>query len=91
MIKNEDVKSIAIKFLDANNIKYSTEGERIFNREKADIDYGKHEGTIKSIYVYSFGQLWGTVERSMFLYIDAENGDVLYILGPHGPVYIVEE
>ena len=84
MIKKEDIKEIAIKILEANNVKYNTEEERIFYRSESEISYGKYEGKIRSIYVYSFGQMWGTTERSMFLYLDAETGEPLYIMTPHG-------
>lgn len=90
MIKKEDVKDIAIKFLDSNNIKYENISEKIFFEINEIIVYGKVKGEKRDIFLLSFGQLWGMQERSMFLCIDAETGEVLYVLGPHGPIYVVE-
>ena len=90
MITKEEVKKIAVEFLDKMNISYSSLDEKISKELKKKIRYGKRTGENRDIYIYSFGQLWGLEERSMFLCLDVETGDVLYILGPHGPIYVVE-
>ncbi|WP_262509210.1 hypothetical protein [Tenacibaculum ovolyticum] len=35
------------------------------------------------MYIVSYGEYWGLDERSMFIDINAETGEVLYITTPH--------
>lgn len=49
---------------------------------------GNKKDKVLTVYIYHFAQLWGLEERGFVLYIEAETGEPLYIMTPHGYIDI---
>lgn len=88
MISKEQAYKNGLIFLEKREISNSSidELEKIFFISKEDMElipHGKYKGQVIDHYMFSFGQLWGTEERSLFIHIHAHTGEVLYIITPH--------
>ncbi|KIX20558.1 hypothetical protein SY27_11640 [Flavobacterium sp. 316] len=90
MITKDDVLKIAIQVLKNSDIDYTSidNVDKIRFISKDDMvypfPYGKYKGIKKDHFSISYGEIWGIEEKSMFIDIDAENGEPLYIITPHG-------
>lgn len=98
MITKEEALRKAKEYLDKSKIEYSSisnnangigfvskDDERYFQES-----YGKYEGKRINWYSVGFGQIWGIEERSLFVHINADTGELMYILTPHGYIDIEE-
>ncbi len=91
MITKEEVYKKAKEYLDKSKTQYTTiDVDSIKFEENETVSYGKYEGNKLNIYSVCFGQLWGMEERSIFVDIDAETGEILYIMTPHGYMDVEE-
>ena len=90
MILEEKAKEVGKNYLDTKGIQYSSIYPRIGFHEKDEILHGKRIGEMLDVYSFHFAQLWGLQERGLVLYIDAETGEPLYIMTPHGYMDIEE-
>lgn len=94
MITKKEVLAIAIKLLKDSNIEYSSIDtiDKINFISKDEMRYpfphGKHKGIKKDHFTISYGEVWGIEERSMFIDIDADTGEPLFITTPHGYIDI---
>lgn len=59
--------------------------------KEMEILYGVKEGQFIDTYVVGYGAPWGMDARAMGIRIDANTGEVLYTMGPHGPIEELEE
>ena len=86
MITKEEAYKIAVAYLKEKNRNYTSLDEisKIVYDENEKIIYGSRRGEIIKMYTIGYGELWGFEERSFFISIDAETGEVLYTLTPHG-------
>jgi hypoxanthine-guanine phosphoribosyltransferase len=58
--------------------------ENVQKKENIEIPYGKYEDSIKDVYVIYY-DIEGYVENvPYFVYVDAETGEVLFTMTPHG-------
>lgn len=95
MITKEEAYSKIKNYLD-KNIKYSSidDIDKIALTSKEDMTYpifhGKYKGEKIDYYAISYGEIWGTEERSMGVLIHAQTGELLYIITPHGYLDIEE-
>ncbi|MBL1221445.1 hypothetical protein JET18_11375 [Chryseobacterium sp. L7] len=91
MITKEEAYKKAKEYLDKSNTQYITiDSDSIKLEENEVVSYGKNEGNKLNIFSVCFGQLWGMEERSMFVDINADTGEILYIMTPHGYIDIKE-
>ncbi len=93
MITKEEVRKIAEQYLKERKRKYTTLDsiEKIGFYENDKNLYGKKKGEKSDVFVIGYGQIWGIEERGMILFIDAETGEVLYTMSPHGWVEEIED
>ena len=84
MITKEEALKRGKEYLDTKGIQYSSIYPRIGFHEKDENLHGKRIGELLDVYSFHFAQLWGLEERGFVLYIDAETGEPLYIMTPHG-------
>ncbi|SRR5690554_1097441 len=98
MITKEEALKSGKEYLDKKNIKYSSICQKSEDVGFVSIDddryrpqnYGKYKGKRINFYSIGFGQIWGMEERSLFVHINADTGELLYILTPHGYMDIEE-
>lgn len=92
MITKEKAYQIARNYLQTKKRKYSSIDplSKVMFIPKEKIPYGENKGKIEDVYSISYGQIWGTEEKSMFITILASTGDVLYTISPHGYVEDIE-
>ena len=86
MITKEEVYKIAKAYLKEKSRNYTSINDisTISYIENKEIIYGHRRGEKVNMYTIGYGELWGFEERSFFIKIDAETGEVLYTLTPHG-------
>ena len=86
MITKEEAYKIAVAYLKEKNRSYSSldKVDEVGFIENKEIIYGNREGEMSDMFIITYGELWGFEERSFFIKIDAETGEVLYTLTPHG-------
>ncbi len=86
MITKEQARTIAEHYLTERKRKYlsicSTEKITVGVNKKAL--YGKHKGKLMDMLSVEYGQIFGVEERSIYVKIDADTGEVLYSVSPHG-------
>ena len=89
MITKEKAKDIAEKFIRDNKLEYVTLNEFPvqFYENKKILD-GNREGEFLDVYIYHYTMPGVMEETGNLMYIDAKTGQVLYILGHHGPLDI---
>ena len=93
MLTKEKVKEIAEKYIKEKNISYQTlteDPERIGFRNNKEMLHGRNTGKYIDVFFYSFTQLWGLEKRGFVMYIEAEKGEIQYIMTPHGYMDIEE-
>jgi len=92
MITKEKAKEIGDKYLKESNFEYESiyPVDKIGYIEKDEIPFGKRKGERADVYHYHFTQLWGLDERGFSLSIDAQTGEPLYIITPHGYLDVEE-
>lgn len=92
MITKEEALKKAKSYLDKAKIEYSSINENSENIGFVSADderylpqsYGKYKGKRINFYSVGFSQIWGIEERGLGLYINADTGELLYIITPHG-------
>lgn len=84
IISKEQALKIAKEYLQKNGRDYSSidDVDSIEHEEKGDVLYGIYEGRIMNVYSVGYGEIWGIEERTMFIIISAESGEVLYSMSP---------
>ncbi|MGV7105999.1 hypothetical protein [Flavobacterium sp. U410] len=94
MITKYKVLEIALEVLKNKKIEYSSIDNinKITFTSKDEMKHpfphGKYKGIKKDHFTISYGEIWGIEERSMFLDIDADTGEALFITTPHGYIDI---
>jgi len=86
MITKEKVKQIVEKYIKDKNIPYTKlldNIDKITLYKNKEIAYGKREGEITDIYTYGYMAMWTQEEKYMGVYVDANSGELLYIMTPH--------
>ena len=81
-LKNKEVVYSSLDDIDAITFKSASEMER-------PLPAGKYKGEKLDLYTVSFGQLWGLEERGLFIKIDANTGEEVLVITPHG--YLEDE
>ncbi|AXT52651.1 hypothetical protein D1818_18090 [Aquimarina sp. BL5] len=90
MISKKEALDIALKILEEKSVEYSSidKEDDVRFKSKADlsspIPFGKYKGQKINIYMVTYGEIWGLEERTMGIDINAETGEPLYIITPHG-------
>lgn len=90
MITKEQVKTIAEDYLNRSSLEYNSlcELDEIKLLENHEIPFGKNTGQIQNVYFFHFTQIWGIEERALGLYIDANGGELLYVITPQNYIKI---
>lgn len=91
MITKEKAIEIAKIYLKKNNWNYILiNEEKVEFDEKLEIYSGKYEDKKRDVYTVGFRieGYYGPVPY--FIYIDAKTSEILYVLGPHGSIDILE-
>ncbi|WP_428743402.1 hypothetical protein [Tenacibaculum sp.] len=89
MITKEEAYKIALEVLKKKSIEYSSidDVKDIRFESKEELEYpipvGKFKGEKIDLFIVTYGEYWGLEERSMFIDINAETGEALYITTPH--------
>ncbi len=93
MITKEKAREIAEKYLILKEREYSNLclSEQVAYWPKKEILFGKYEGSRLDVFSVNYGTIWGNEERSEFIVINAETGDVLYSMDAHGWVEEMED
>ena len=93
MITKEEVITITTDYLNQRNRKYTDidSAEEVIFRPEQKVMYGKKKGQLMATFTIGYGEQWGTEIRSMFVEIDAESGEVLYSISPHGWIEEMEK
>jgi hypothetical protein len=93
MIPKEEVLKIVKKYLSERKRKYTSLDsiDKVGFRENKKILYGLRKGEKCDIFLMTYGEIWGNEERSMIVYVDANNGEVLYSISPHGWIEEIED
>lgn len=90
MITKEKAKEIAEKFIVDKKLKYvRLNHSPVRFRENKEILGGNREGEFLDVYIYHYTMPGVMEETGNLIYLDAKTGEVLYILGHHGPLDIV--
>ncbi len=91
MITKEKAIEIAKTYLKKNEWNYIfLEEEKVEFEEKVEIYSGKYEDKKRDLYSIMF-DMEGYMNPIMYvIYIDAKTSEVLYVLGPHGSIDVLE-
>lgn len=91
MITKEKAIEIAKIYLKKNDWNYIfIHEEKVQLKEKVEMHLGKYEDKKRNLYTVIF-DMEGHMNPVMYvIYIDAETSEVLYVLGPHGSIDILE-
>jgi hypothetical protein len=83
MIDQKKAKDIAQQYLKSKKRRY-TEIDRVSFKEDQLMTFGKYTGQNRPVFLV--GYLTGSTayDPAYVIYVDAENGDVHFTLGPHG-------
>lgn len=84
MITKIKAREIAENYLKEKNrtyLKLYDVNEIIFD-ENLEILYGPRKGEYTNQYSVEYSVQWGMEEKGMFIYMDAETGEVLYSISP---------
>jgi len=90
MITKKDALSAAIKILKQKEVEYSSidkeNNVKFKSKEELSsaIPFGKYKGERIDVFMVTYGEIWGAEERTMGIDINAETGEPLYIITPHG-------
>lgn len=89
MITKEIAKEIAEQFIKNKKLDYVRLNHfPIHYRENKEILGGNREGEFLDVYIYHYTMPGVMEETGNLMYLDAKTGEVLYILGHHGPLDI---
>ena len=96
MITPEQAQEIGVNYLNEKNRSFTSinpvvQIEKFGFVKNMEVLYGPKEGQFVDAYVVGYGVMWGIEERTMGIRIDANTGEVLYTMGPHGPIEEIEE
>lgn len=91
MITKEKAIEIAKKYLKKNNWNYIfLDEEKVEFEEKVEMYSGKYEDKTKDVFKVIF-DVEGHMNPIMYVvYIDTKTSEVLYVLGPHGKIDILQ-
>ena len=91
MITKEKAIEIAKKYLHENDWNYIyLDEENVVFQESEEVHVGKYEDIKRDLY-HVFFDMEGYIDPILYvLYIDTETGEVLYVLGPHGSINVLE-
>jgi hypothetical protein len=91
MITKKKVIEIAKTYLNENNWNYIfINEEKVEFEEKIEILAGKYEDKKRDVFTVGFRIEGYNGPIPYFIYVDAETSEVLFILGPHGKIDILE-
>lgn len=84
MITKKEAREIAIKYLQSRNREYLEveKEDTIGFNENNKVLYGEYKDEFKNVYVVEYVVQWGLEEKGMLIYIDSDNGEVLYSISP---------
>jgi hypothetical protein len=93
MITKEQAITIVEAYLKLRNREYTTicTPEKMAYWENKKILHGKYEDQDMNVFSVNYGVMWGGEERSSFVYLNAETGEVLYSLNSHGWIEELED
>jgi len=86
MITKEKVKEIVEKYIEDKNIPHTQlidDIEKITFHKSKKIAYGIREDDILDVYIYRYLAMWTQEEKGMNVFVDANSGELLYIMTPH--------
>ncbi|MEC4004913.1 hypothetical protein OX283_009620 [Flavobacterium sp. SUN052] len=91
MITKEKAIEIAKIYLKKNNWNYIyINEEKVELEEKLEMYSGKYEDKKRDVFTVGF-RIEGYMNPILYIiYIDAKTSEVLYVLGPHGKIEILE-
>ena len=86
MITKEKAKEIVEEYIKSKNISYtklSDDVNKITLYKNKKIAFGGREGEITDLYAYGYLAMWTQEEKYFGVYVDANTGELLYIITPH--------
>lgn len=86
MITKEQALENVKKYITEKNrhFVYIVDVDKIKIKKQIEIPYGKYEEQIKDVYVVNYDIEGYTEPTPYFVYVDSENGEVLFTMTPHG-------
>jgi hypothetical protein len=92
-ISREQARNIALKYL-AEKKRDFEDVDQVSDQNffAADlVTFGEKKGQSRDVWSVGYGVLWGFEIRTHFINIDAETGEVLYTISPHGYLEEMED
>ena len=85
MITKEQARARAEKYLSDKEITYVSidKADQINFMRGREIVYGPKKGIIADLYIVGFEQKWGLETRLLGIYLDANSGEILFLITPH--------
>lgn len=91
MITKEKAIEIAKTYLKKNEWNYIfIDEEKVELEENLEMHLGKYEDRKRNVFIVNFDMEGYMNPIAYFIYIDTETSEVLYVLGPHGSIDVLE-